>query len=106
LHTIPIQNSEFIVQNSDKGGNMFTDSQNRCIARKVVSAITKALDAWPALLDAADADAAAEIVAGIIKAQLARPVPPTDPQAALDSIIQSISDNAIPSPEDVHPEPS
>ena len=69
---------------------MFTKSQQQALSRKFASAITEALDAFPAFLARTDADTAAGIIADIIKTQLRAPAAPFDPQDALDEVLRRI----------------
>ena len=58
------------------------------IDRKCAAAILQAIDSFPRLLDECEAEAAAAIVADLIKAQVNRPIPEPDPATALADIIR------------------
>ena len=69
---------------------MFDQTQTRTLSRKFSNAIAKALDAFPAYLAEAEPDAAAEIIAGIIKTQLAHPAPQPEPADALAQVMRRV----------------
>jgi|GEM_PF-1815592 len=67
---------------------MLTPSQHDRIARKCASAFTRAIESLPKLLEDADADKAAAIVADLMKAYVCTPSPEADPGADLAEIVR------------------
>ena len=73
---------------------MLTRTQHQRIARKSCRAISQALDKMPDYLRLADPDKAAAVVADLIKAVLATPVPDSDPGEGLARIIRAAREAA------------
>jgi len=68
---------------------MLSTAQHERIARKCTAALSQAIDSLPKLLSTTDSEAAAVIVAGLIKAYIAGPMPESDPGAALAEAIRT-----------------
>ena len=68
---------------------MLTQSQQERIARRCATAILRSVDAFPELLARSEPEAAAAIVADLIKAQLNRPAAELDPADQLAAVIQA-----------------
>ena len=66
---------------------MLTPIQQSRLDRKCAAAAAKAIDAFDNLLAQCEPEAAATIVADLIKAHFARPVPELNPADALAAII-------------------
>ena len=77
---------------------MPTPTQHSRLDRKAALAAVKAFDAFPNLLAECEAEAAARIVADLIKAHFARPVPEHDSEAALIDVINRTLNADDPSP--------
>ena len=67
---------------------MQTQTQQEKLNRKCAAVLSRAVDALPALLAQAEPEAAAAIVADLIKTQLNRPVPEPDPAAEIARVIE------------------
>lgn len=67
---------------------MLNADQQQRIARKCTSALSRAIDSLPKLLEDADAEAAAEVVADLIKSCLSQTLPEPDPGASLAEIVR------------------
>ena len=68
---------------------MLDQSQSNRVARKCSTALVRAIDAFPELLAQSEPEAAAAIVADLIKTQLNRPLPEPDPAAQLAAVIEA-----------------
>ena len=66
---------------------MSAANQHRRIARKCAAALEQAIDRLPDLLNESEPEQAAAIVADLIKACLARPMPEEEPGAELRRIV-------------------
>ncbi len=73
---------------------MFTESQSKRIARHATAALIKAIDALPGLIEDAEPDRAAAVVADVVKTQLARPEPQPDPTLALQAVVRAAMSHA------------
>ena len=67
---------------------MLSPSHHDRLARKCATAFTRAVESLPRLLEEADADKAAAIVADLMKAYLCAPSPEVDPGAALAEVLR------------------
>ena len=66
---------------------MLNEAQHDRIARTCAAALSQAIDALPTLLEESEPEAAAAIVADLIKAYMGRPIPEPDPYAPLAEVI-------------------
>ena len=85
---------------------MLTPIQQSRLDRRCAAAAAKAIDAFPDLLAQCEAEAAAAIVADLIKAHLARPVPEPNAADALAAIVQmamNAEDDDAPPPAALSP---
>jgi hypothetical protein len=83
-----IERSNHLVQCAVSKSKIQNPKSADRLARKCATALNKAIDALPDLLDKAEPEAAAAIVADLIKSYLARPIPEPDPGAALADVIR------------------
>jgi|GEM_PF-2745605 len=60
------------------------------LAARAARALTSAFDALDCLLARCDPEAAAAIVADLLKAQMARPVPEPDPMVTLAGVVETV----------------
>jgi hypothetical protein len=67
---------------------MLNPSQQQKIARKCAAALCVAIDAFPKLLASSEVEAAAAIVADLIKTQLQAPTVAEDPMESLGEIMR------------------
>ena len=67
---------------------MLNPSQQEKLNRKCAAVLIQAVDAFPVMLAQSEPEAAAAIVADLIKAQINRPTPEPDPGAELARIIE------------------
>ena len=67
---------------------MLDQSLSQKIDRKSAQVLLKALDYFPELLAAAEPEAAAKIVADLVKSLVTRPLPEPDPGAELAEVIR------------------
>ena len=77
---------------------MLNQSQQARIARRFTSVLLQAIDAFPELLARSEPEAAASIVADLMKTQLTRPPaePEEDPALTLAALVRSIADEPPP----------
>ena len=67
---------------------MLTVTQHARVARKCTQALTAAIEALPDFLADTDSEAAAKIVADLIKSYISGPAPESDPASALAEIMR------------------
>lgn len=67
---------------------MLTRTQQTRLAKECASVLTSAVESLPDLLKRSEPEAAAQIVAGLLKAVLTQPLPEPDPAAELKKIIR------------------
>lgn len=67
---------------------MLTTDQQQRIARKCTTALGQAIDSLPRLLEDSEPEAAAEIVADLIKSCLGQTLPEPDPAASLAEMVK------------------
>lgn len=73
---------------------MLNATQQTRLARKCTNALAAAVDSLPKLLDDAEPEAAATIVADLVKALVTRPLPEPDPALALNEMIRLARERA------------
>ena len=73
---------------------MLNDKQLSRIARLSTTVLAQAIAAFPDLLARSDEEAAAAIVADLIKTQLVKPAPKPDSSQELEQIIQACTQNS------------
>lgn len=84
---------------------MLNTTQYTRLGRKCANALAAAVDSLPGLLDQAEPEAAAAIVADLVKALVARPLPEPDPMEALNKVIRLARENAERDAADCPPDP-
>ena len=68
---------------------MLSLAQHERLARKCTTTFARAIDSLPGLLENIDQEAAARIIADLIKIYVAGPFPEPDPGAALSEVIRA-----------------